>query len=56
MMEEVVHETSWYAFVLQETYHTHLSSVTRDDICVCTLLTGYQRVPINKLSRIRQSP
>ena len=22
MMEEVVHETSWYAFVLQETYHT----------------------------------
>jgi hypothetical protein len=43
MMEEIVHETSWYAFALQETYHTRLSSITRDDICVCTLLTDYQK-------------
>ena len=46
MMEEIVHETSWYAFVLhwlQETYHTRLSSITQDDICVCTVLTDYQK-------------
>ncbi len=46
MMEEIVPETSWYAFVLhrlQETYHTRLSSITQDDICVCTLLTDYQK-------------
>ncbi len=45
MMEEIVHETSRYAFVLywlQETYHIRLSSITQDDICVCTLLTDYQ--------------
>ena len=41
MMEKVVHKTSWYAIVLPETYHTRLSSITRDD---------------NKLSRFRQSP
>jgi hypothetical protein len=28
MMEEIVHETSWYAFVSQETYHIRLSSIT----------------------------
>jgi hypothetical protein len=27
MMEEVVHETSWYAFVSQETYYILLSSI-----------------------------
>ncbi len=46
MMEEIVHETSWYVFVLhwlQETYHIRLSSITQDDICVCTLLTDYQK-------------
>ena len=43
MMEKVVHKTSWYAFVLQETYHTRLSSITRDDICACTLLADYQK-------------
>jgi hypothetical protein len=43
MMEKVVHKTSWYAFVLQETYHTRLSSITRDDICACTLLADHQK-------------
>ena len=43
MMEEIVHETSWYAFALQETYHTRLSSITWDDICVRTLPTDYQK-------------
>jgi hypothetical protein len=43
MMEEIVHETSWYAFVFQETYHTHLSSITQYDICACTPLTDYQK-------------
>jgi hypothetical protein len=41
-----VHQASWYAFVLywlQETYHTRLSSITQDDICVSTLLTDYQK-------------
>jgi hypothetical protein len=33
----------WYAFVSQETYHIRLSSITRDDLCVCTLLTDYQK-------------
>ena len=65
MMEEKVHETSWYAFVLhwlQETYHIRLSSISRDDICVCTLLADYQPVhpylfrilrPLRKLIRIK---
>jgi hypothetical protein len=43
MMEEEVHETSWYAFVFQATYHTRLSSITWDDICECTLLADYQK-------------
>jgi hypothetical protein len=41
MMEEIVHETSRYAFVLywlQETYHIRPSSITQDDICVCNLI------------------
>jgi hypothetical protein len=42
-INEINNAADRYAFVSEETYHIHLSSITRDDIRVFTLLIDYQK-------------
>ena len=56
MMEKVVHKTSWYAFVLQETYHTLYPLLLGMTFACVHFYLIIKRVPINILSRFRQFP